>query len=172
MLNALCRSYRGAGAITGVMALVLWGSVAVAPAAAAGGPFASFNGQFSGSGTIRNAGKTERIRCTASYRPQGSTGHEINLQLRCNSDSYNFNLGGTFRADESNHVSGNWTEHTRNVGGTAIGVSRGNRFQLHVESSAFSATMYITSRGSRQSVSIDGHGGGQDVKASLSLHRR
>jgi hypothetical protein len=172
MLNALCRSYQGAGALAGVVALILWGFVLLAPAQAANGPFADFNGSFSGSGTIRSNDKNERIRCTASYRPLGSTGHEINLQLRCNSDSYNFDLGGAFRADAGNHISGNWTETTRGVGGSAVGVARGGRLQLHVESSAFSATMYITSRGSRQSVSIDGQGGGQNVKASLTLRKR
>ncbi len=81
-------------------------------------------------------------------------------------------LGGAFRADAGDHISGNWTETTRGVGGSAVGVARGGRLQLHVESSAFSATMYITSRGSRQSVSIDGQGGGQNVKASLTLRKR
>jgi hypothetical protein len=121
---------------------------------------------------MRDSGKTERIRCTANYRPLGSTGHEVNLRLRCNSDSYNFDLAGNFRADEANYISGRWTESTRNVGGTAVGTARGDRFQLHVESSAFSATMYITTRGSRQSVSIDAHGGGQDITASITLSKR
>ena len=121
---------------------------------------------------MRNSDKTERIRCTANYRPLGSTGHEVNLRLRCDSDSYKFDLVGDFRADEANYISGRWTESTRNVGGTAIGTARGDRFQLHVESSAFSATMYITTRGSRQSVSIDAYGGGQEIKASITLRNR
>lgn len=146
--------------------------LACGTAFAATGPFADFRGSWAGSGTMRNNDKNERIRCTANYRPMGSTGHEVNLQLRCNSDSYDFDLGGTFRADESNHVSGTWTEQTRGVGGTAVGISRGDRFQLHVESSAFSATMYITTRGSRQSVTFDAQGGGQIVKASITLSRR
>jgi hypothetical protein len=171
MLTVFRRSYRGAGVLAGAVALLLWSWATLAPAQAATGPFSDFNGRFSGSGTIRSNGKPERIRCSANYRPQGSTGHEISLHLTCNSDSYNFSLGGTFTADAGNHVSGNWTESTRGVGGNAVGVANGGRFQLHVESSAFSATMYITSRGSRQSVSIDGHGGGQNVKASLSLHK-
>lgn len=172
MLLFLCRSSRGAAAITSAIVLLLWGMAGWQPATAAEGPFADFIGSFSGTGTLRQAGKaTERIRCRASYRPIGSTQHEIDLGLSCGSDSYKFNLTGRFRADEGNHVSGQWTEHTRNVGGIVIGNVHGNRFQLHVESSAFTADMSIVSRGRSQSVSIGAQGGGQVVKASLTLRQ-
>ena len=77
---------------------------------------------------MRTDGKTERIRCEASYRPLGSSEHEIDLSLKCDSDTYKFNLGGRFRADEGNHVSGQWTEHTRNVGGIVVGNVNGAAF--------------------------------------------
>jgi hypothetical protein len=147
-------------------------SAGLPPAAAAQGPFAAFHGAWSGSGTMRIDGKPERIRCQASYRTLGSSGHEIDLNLKCDSDSYKFNLGGRFRADEGNHVSGQWTEHTRNVGGIVIGNVHGGRFQLHVESNAFTADMTILTNSGSQRVSIDARGGGQHVKASLGLHQR
>lgn len=138
------------------------------------GPFAGFDGRWSGTGKIRvkNAEKdtNERIRCTATYRPRGSA--NIDLQLGCRSDSYNFDLTGQFEADDSGQVSGRWTEHSRNVGGTAIGTARGGTLRLHVESSAFAANLTLTTRGQRQTVSLDSHGAGQTVTASMTLQRK
>ncbi len=172
MQFAICRSSRRGAAITAAIVLMLIAGAGWRPALAAQGPFAEFHGSWSGNGTMRINGKAERIRCQASYRPRGSSGHEIDLTLKCDSDSYKFDLGGPFRADEANHVSGQWTEHTRNVGGIVIGNVRGDHFQLHVESNAFTADMTINTRGRAQSVSIDAQGGGQIVKASLTLHQR
>lgn len=141
------------------------------PAAAADGPFAEFPGSWSGSGTLRpENGASERIRCNANYR-QGSAPNEINLQLRCASDSYNFDLFGEFSVDGQKQVNGRWTERTRSVGGTAIGNMNGDRLQLHVESAGFAAELIMVTRNKRQGVTIDSHGAGQVVKASISLNR-
>ncbi len=170
---AFLRSSRRAGAMGCAIFLILWGWAGWQPAAAAAGPFADFRGHWSGSGTIRQEGsKTERVRCSANYQPLGSSQHQVNLQLSCKSDSYSFDLTGQFQADASNRISGNWTERTRGIGGTVIGNARGTRIQIHVESAGFSATMHMVTRSRRQSVSIDSHGGGQVVNASISLRRR
>jgi hypothetical protein len=172
MRFSICRPSRRAASIAVAIVLMLMAGATSQPATAASGPFAEFHGSWSGTGTMRINGKAERIRCQASYRPRGSTGHEIDLTLKCDSDSYKFNLGGLFRADEGNHVSGQWTEHTRNVGGIVIGNVHGARFQLHVESNAFTADMTIRTSSGSQAVSIDAQGGGQIVKASLTLRQR
>ena len=138
-------------------------------ASAAEGPFAELPGTWSGTGKIRVGETAERIRCRAIYRLNGA--REINLQLICASDSYKFDLTGDFTADEGNNISGRWTEHSRNVGGVAIGTARGNRFQIHVESSAFSGNLGMVTRGHRQSVAIDTQGGGQVAEASITLSR-
>lgn len=141
-------------------------------AKAATGPFSVFGGRWSGTGTIRQGtNPVERIRCTANYRPRGSSGHDIDLELRCASDTYNFDLVGDFAADAGNQIAGRWSERSRNIGGTVIGMARGDRIQIHVESSAFAADLIMLTRGRRQSVSIDSQGGGQFVKASITLHR-
>ena len=141
-------------------------------ASAAGGPFAGFSGSWSGTGTLRPGnGAAERIRCNANYRTRGSAEHEIDLQLRCASDSYNFDLTGQFSADDQNQVTGRWTERSRSIGGTAVGAARGDRLQIHVESSGFAADLIMLTRNRRQSVTIDSQGGGQIVKASISLSR-
>lgn len=142
------------------------------PASAASGPFARFSGSWSGTGTLRQGnGTIERIRCGASYRARGSTGHEVDLQLRCVSDSYNFDLVGQFHADERNSVVGRWTEQSRNIGGTAIGRAYGDRLQVHAESSGFAANLSMVTRGRRQSVTLNSQGGGQTVSASITLRR-
>jgi hypothetical protein len=147
----------------------------VAPAAAdavAAGPFADFPGQWSGTGKIRVKGQdVERLRCKANYRPRGSSGTEIDLQLSCDSDSYKFDLVGQFQADEKGQISGRWSENSRNVGGTAIGNIRGSRLTLHVESSAFAANLAMVTRERQQTVTFDAHGGGQEVDSSITLRR-
>ena len=136
-------------------------------ASAASGPFANFAGSWTGTGTVRSgANPAERIRCNASYRPR-----EVELQLRCASDSYNFDLVGEFTANEQNQISGRWAERTRGIGGTAIGGARGERLQIHVESAGFAAELMLLTRNRRQNVTIDSQGGGQIVKASITLNR-
>jgi hypothetical protein len=156
----------------GALVVAAYGPTAL-PALAATGPFAALAGSWAGGGTIQPGnGTTERIRCNAHYRPRGSSGYEIDLDLRCASDSYNFELTGQFSADAGNHISGQWTERTRNIGGNAIGTARGDRLLVHVESGGFAANLSLVTRGRRQNVSIDSPGGGQPVKASITLSRR
>lgn len=166
-LHVLCRF----SALLCCMALLGGAIVVPQQASAQQGPFAGFAGRWSGAGIIRvkSADKqtNERIRCTATYRPRGN--YNIDLQIGCKSDSYNFDFTGEFEADEAGHLNGRWTEHSRNVGGTGIGTARGETLQLHIESSAFSANLDIVTHGRRQSVSLDSHGAGQTVTASLTL---
>ena len=141
-------------------------------ASAAAGPFADFAGSWSGGGTLRPSnGAAERIRCNATYRPRGTSQREVELQLRCASDSYNFDLSGEFTADADNQITGRWTERTRSTGGTAIGTASGDRLQLHIESAGFAAEVIMITRNRQQTVVIDSHGGGEVVKASITLSR-
>ena len=154
-----------------LLALVSAFYVPLPPALAESGPFADFAGKWSGAGTLRpENGAAERIRCNANYSP-GRGQREIDLQLRCASDSYNFDLIGQFIADEQNQITGRWTERSRSTGGTAVGNAQGDRLQLHIESAGFAADMVMVTRNRRQSVDIDSHGGGQIVKASITLSR-
>lgn len=143
------------------------------PTLAQSAPFAAMSGRWTGSGTIRvksaDTQTDERIRCAASYRPRGNYG--VDLQLGCNSDSYKFDLTGEFEADESGRFSGRWTEHSRNVGGTAIGTVHGDTLEVHVESSAFAANLRLVTRGRQQSIGLDSHGAGQTVTAAITLRR-
>ena len=158
-------------ALTASLAVTVLMSAAALPAMAAG-PFGDFPGSWSGSGKIRVQGQDpERLRCKANYRSRGSNANQIDLQLSCDSDSYKFDLVGDFEVDDSNKLSGRWSENSRNVGGTAIGTVKGDRMQIHIESSAFSATLTMTTKGRSQKISFDAHGGGQVVDSSITLSR-
>ena len=140
--------------------------------AAPTGPFAEFPGAWSGEGTITlGNGSKDRLRCRANYRT-GSTATNLDLQLVCASDSYKFEFTGNIEASESGSISGRWTETSRNVGGTALGRATGDRVQVLIESSAFSADMTITTRSGQQSVALRSRAAGETASASITLRRR
>ena len=139
--------------------------------ASAAGPFSALNGSWGGTGKIRIGSKTERIRCKASYDVPGSTATNLTLALTCASDSYKFDLAGDFRADPENNVSGNWSERSRGVNGSATGKARGDRVQIHVESQPFTGNVILVTRGSSQSVDIDTIGTEDKISANITLHR-
>jgi hypothetical protein len=139
--------------------------------ASAAGPFSALRGSWDGTGKIRIGDKTERIRCKANYDLQGSTDSNVTLSLTCASDSYKFDLAGTFQADTDSNISGTWSERSRGVSGSATGKVRGDRFQIHVESSAFSGNVTLVTHGSSQSVNIDTIGTEDKISATISLHR-
>ena len=161
-------------AVLGCAAAVCAG-VCLQPAMARSGPFVNFRGDWSGTGIIRVKSQddkptTERIRCNAAYRQSG--GQDVNLKLVCKSDSYSFDLTGDFEADASNRITGQWTEHTRNVGGSITGRANGDSLLVHAESPALNANLSMLTRSRSQSVNLKAAGGGQEVSASITLRRR
>ena len=125
--------------------------------AAPAGPFAGMAGSWSGVGslTMTNGGQ-EQLRCRANYQVGGS-GSQMQLGLRCASDSYNFNLVGDVESD-GRVVSGSWSETTRNASGTVSGRVNGDRIQVVARSDMFSASLSLVTRGNRQSVAIQPQG--------------
>jgi hypothetical protein len=169
-VRSLCRR----AAVLGGAALLCAG-VALQADAARSGPFVNFRGDWFGSGIIRvkdqdNKLTTERMRCSAAYR-QSST-RDVNLKLVCRSDTYSLDLTGDFDADARGHITGDWTEHTRNVGGNVIGQARGNRLLVHAESAVLNANLSMVTYRHSQSVSIKAAGAGQQVTASIRLRRQ
>jgi len=133
----------------------------------AAGPFDSLNGRWSGTGTIhQQGGSAESIRCNANYSSQN--GNNLNVQLRCASDSYNFDLSGSVSTD-GRSLHGQWTENSRGIGGGISGVVHGDRMQMHIDGAGFSASLGISTRGRQQSVSMESQGG---VRANISMSRR
>jgi hypothetical protein len=135
-----------------------------APAMAQSGPFAALNGTWNGTGTISlSKGTEERLRCRASYAASQG-GARLGQNLRCASDSYNFDLRAEVNAAGSS-ISGTWSEQTRNVGGNITGEVKGNRIQVLVDSAGFSATLTLVTQGDKQTVTIRSKG--QDLTGAV-----
>lgn len=138
--------------------------------AAASSPFAAMAGTWSGSGTLTTTdGAQERLRCRAAYDVAGS-GAALRLNLRCASESYNFDLAGNVEY-RNGAISGSWSEATRNASGTISGQATGDHVDAAARGDNFSANLSLTTRGGRQSVSIRPQGTNV-TGVSLALNRR
>jgi len=134
-------------------------------------PFRAMAGSWSGGGTLSMAnGEQERLRCRASD-DVGGTGNELNLNLRCASASYNFDLTSEaqYRGGE---ISGSWSEASRNASGSLSGRANGDRIDVAARGQNFAADLSLTTRGSRQSISIRPQGQTDIRGVSLALERR
>lgn len=138
--------------------------------AAVASPFAAMAGSWSGGGVLSTTdGGQERLRCRASYDVAGN-GAELRLNLKCASESYNFDLSSEVQY-RGGAISGSWSEASRNASGTLSGRAAGDRIEAAARGDNFSANLSLTTRGGRQTVSI--HPEGTNVTAvSLALDRR
>ena len=138
----------------------------------AGGAFERLAGQWAGSGTIDlSNGTREPIKCRASYDLLAEQ-HRLQLNIRCASDSYNFDLFSSVVL-AGHTVSGSWSESTRSVAGTISGTADGDHVQVHAESAGFNANLSLVTHGDRQSVSINTPDPKAGIKgATISLRRR
>lgn len=171
MIKVLFRRLSGWNLLLLPILLALAGSPHVVAAPA--GPFADFNGSWTGEGTVTlESGSKERLRCRATYRVRGVSAADLDLKLICASDSYKFDFAGNARANESGVISGQWSEVSRNVGGKVSGSAKGNRIQVLIESQAFSADLMMVTRGGRQSVVMQSRAAGEKVAVTITLRRQ
>jgi hypothetical protein len=125
-------------------------------------------GSWAGGGTIvLSNGSRERISCRANYAVPGAT---LQLALRCASDSYTFDFRA-YGTLQGNNISGNWDESTRHAAGTFSGVVNGHQIDARTEGQTFSALLTLTTRGSRQTISIRSPGSTLS-EATIVLSRR
>jgi hypothetical protein len=121
------------------------------------GPFAGFDGAWSGNGTVAlSDGTTERLRCKADYKVNGN-GLALKQNLHCASDSYKFDLSSDVTS-QGDRISGNWSEASRNIFGNLQGTAGGGRIDVFVEASGFAANLTLTTTGNRQTVQISSKG--------------
>jgi hypothetical protein len=121
------------------------------------GPFAGFDGAWSGNGTVAlSDGTTERIRCKADYKVNGS-GLGLKQNLHCASDSYKFNLSSDVTS-QGDRISGNWSETSRNIFGNLQGTAGGGQIDVFVEASGFAANLTLRINGTKQTVQISSKG--------------
>jgi len=128
-------------------------SLSVLPSHTQQRPFAGLPGYWSGKGNIKlSSGSREPISCRATYDVPGS-GNDLQLVLRCASDSYNFD----FRANGTygdGTINGRWTETTKSAAGTFSGSVKGNHIEARAEGQTFAALLGMTTHGNRQSILI------------------
>ena len=141
--------------------LVVLASALLSASPNAGGaavtPFTAMAGVWSGDGTITmSSGTQERLRCRAQYGVRGG-GNDLQLNLRCASESYNFDLSGNAEYQDGT-ISGSWSESTRNAAGTISGRATGDHIVAAARGNNFSANLSLTTRGRRQTVAIQPQG--------------
>ena len=120
----------------------------------AGGPFDSYQGNWTGVGTVTvDNGTKERLRCKAHY-DVGEGGTTLSQNLTCASDSYKFNVVSDVIATSSGQISGDWTETSRNAKGRISGRIGPTQISAQVNGLGFSARIGIAARDGRQSVTI------------------
>lgn len=148
--------------IAGVSAALL---LSVSVGHAQSGPFAGFDGAWSGNGTVTlSDGTSERIRCRATYKVAGS--NALQQTLRCASDSYKFDLSSDVTS-QGGTVSGRWSEASRNLNGNLQGRAGNGQIDVFVEAAGFAANLTLTTRGNKQSVSISSKGEIRNVSISM-----
>ena len=126
---------------------------ASAGSAFAEGPFASFEGNWSGTGTVSVAnGSKERLRCRAHY-DVGGGGSTLAQNLTCASDSYKFNVVSNVRS-EGGAISGSWEETSRSAKGRISGSITPTQVSAYVQGIGFTARIGIAARAGRQSITI------------------
>ena len=133
-------------------------------------PFTAMAGTWAGGGVLSTTdGQQEQLRCRASYDVAGA-GDQLRLNLRCASASFNFDLASDVEY-RGGAISGSWSESSRNASGTISGRASGDHVEAAARGDSFSAHLSLTTRGGRQTVSIQPQGG-NITSVSLALNRR
>jgi hypothetical protein len=139
-------------------------------AAQGSSPLSLMAGSWSGGGTIAlSNGTKERLRCRSTYTPDAS-GSNMQLSLKCASDSYNFELASQVTYS-GGRISGNWNETSRNAAGQLSGTANGGQIDARVEGQTFAAVVSINTRGDKQSVNIRSPGSTME-EVAITLNRR
>jgi hypothetical protein len=129
-------------------------------------PFAGFAGNWSGKGMVTlSDGSKENIRCRASYRVN-VTGTALKQNLRCASDSYQFDLSSDV-VSEGSQLTGTWSEASRNLFGSVHGRASDGEIEVFVEAAGFAANLTLRTRGNKQSVSIASKGEIRNVSITM-----
>ena len=123
----------------------------------ASGPFDALAGLWSGNGVVETSdGLHERVRCKATYVAQNA-GHNVQLELRCASDAYKFELSSNI-IQTGDALSGNWFESTHRVGGSISGRNTGHEIEARAEGDTFTALLTVRTIGRRQSFLMESPG--------------
>ncbi len=140
-------------------------ALAASTSHAQSGPFAGLAGNWSGGGTVTlDDGSSERIRCRATYRVAGPN---MDMTLTCASDAYKFALQASV-VDQGGAVSGNWSETSRNIGGSLQGRGGGGNFQVVASAAGFNSRISLRTAGNKQTVDMSADSVFRSVHMALS----
>ena len=129
-----------------------------AASAQSDGPFYRFPGTWRGSGKVIMAdGKSERIRCTATYSVV-SNGQSLSQSLICASDSYRVDVR-SFIVSDGQRVQGHWEESTRQAKGHLDGQIVEGQFDGKLSGPGFDAALSLLTTSMRQTILITPSGG-------------
>jgi hypothetical protein len=121
------------------------------------GPFANMDGWWGGVGRLRfKDGKTEDVKCRATYFIEGEGGNELKQTIRCASGSGKIEVKSMVR-HAGGKLNGEWHEAMYNINGVLAGevTERGYRVSVEgKEGSSLSANMEIIVKDKRQMVEI------------------
>src|SRR6266545_3034456 len=113
--------------------------------------FVGMAGTWGGPGSVTlDDGSGERIRCRATYKVNGAS---MDMSLTCASDAYRFNLLAAVVA-QGGEVAGNWSETSRNVGGSIQGRGANGSFQVIAQAAGFSSNIALKTTGNKQSTAM------------------
>jgi len=133
-------------------------------------PFANLPGSWSGRGNITlSSGSHERIHCRATYAVQGG-GDDLQLALRCASDSYSFDFRASGRYRDGT-ISGSWNETIQRAAGSFSGTVNGNHIAVRTDGPTFTALLDMTTHSHRQSIMIRSPGSKMS-EVTIALSRR
>jgi hypothetical protein len=152
---------------------MFWGSSDVLARAAAGAGLAAalllatpvdshasdFNtmaGAWTGTGTISVNKNKERLRCRANYNVSNG-GTTVDLQIRCASDSYKFDLQGGVNSLNGN-ITGTWSESAHGAAGEIAGTVKAGLISARATGPYFSAHLSLRTTGNTQSVALNSPG--------------
>ena len=93
-----------------------------------------------GRGAAPSRWRAGRASASAAGRPTRAAATRIQIDLRCASDSYNFNLTSNVQAN-GNAIAGSWTETTRNASGSVSGTASGGQIQARVSGPTLRRTL-------------------------------
>ena len=151
-------------------AAVVAGTMAVCATPSFAGPFSSFEGDWTGTGTVSvENGSKERLRCKAHYDVTGG-GDAMKQNLTCASDSYKFNVVSSVKSSDGT-ISGDWAETSRNATGHISGKITPTQISAYVQGTGFTASIGIAAKSGRQSVTISPTG--TDIRnVSVTMSKR
>jgi hypothetical protein len=139
--------------LAAALSLIIAAQLAASGAAAAAGVFAGFSGNWGGEGSVVfTNGASERIRCRAIGRTS-SGDNALQLELRCASASYQFDVDGRI-SNAGGNLSGTWTERQYDVTGRVSGTAAEGRFRAVVDAPSFGASVNMTTSGNALAVTI------------------